>query len=447
MYPVGRETINDSKMNFVGVFLTICIFFLVLFGSKRVAALALLSIALFVTQGEFLNISGIHMPAVRFVSVIAFLRCIFKKELFAVKLVSFDKWLLIFFSTFEIVTNFRSGNFDTYLFGSFVDALIVYFSFRALFSPSEDLFFFVKGAAVLLVPIAFLMLIEANTGTNYFSAMGGVLETPILRDGHYRCQGPFRHAIMAGSVGASFLSLFGGLLFYAPCRLWGAIGVGASIAIVGTSHSSGPLLAALVGVIGWCTWKFRFNMRPVRWSLVGLLIALQLAMNAPVWFIFDRLSGYIGGDGWHRSNLIDQFIKHFANWWLIGMPIEETGDWAATRMPWGGVDVTNYYISIGLGGGLITLIIYLLLLRRFSRMAGNALDVLRSNKTSEQRGTLLLVFGATCMIWSHLVNLSGVIYWDQTYLVWYLHLALTISLFQQVYDGRVTQKITTPHLI
>ena len=90
---------------------------------------------------------------------------------------------------------------------------------------------------------------------------------------------------------------------------------------------------------------------------------MHLTMNAPVWYIFDRLSGILGGDGWHRSNLIDQFIKHFEEWWLMGMPFENTGDWAATVIASGGVDVTNYYVSIGIAGGLISLIFFLAVLK------------------------------------------------------------------------------------
>jgi len=49
--------------------------------------------------------------------------------------------------------------------------------------------------------------------------------------------------------------------------------------------------------------------------------------ESPIWFLIGRLSAIIGGTGWARSELIDQAIKHFSEWWLLGTTY--TAHWAA----------------------------------------------------------------------------------------------------------------------
>jgi hypothetical protein len=167
----------------------------------------------------------------------------------------------------------------------------------------------------------------------------------------------------------------------------------------------------------------------IRRGIVAGVIGLHMVMKQPVWFIFDRVSGFIGGDGWHRSNLIDKFVKHFGEWWVAGMPIENTGDWAATKMPWGGVDVTDYYVSIGLNGGLVSLVVFIALLTACFKLLGKALQTIREQNPELNPSSLeTMVWGAGCAVLGHVVNVSAVMYWDQSYVIWYLHLAVATSL-------------------
>ena len=414
-------------MNAIGAILTLFFCMAVFVLPRRLAALAVLGSTLYITEGQAVDL-GINFLAVRFIEVAAFLRVLTRRELGKINFTPTDKWLLYFFTALVVIYALRTKETDIYQLGTAVDGWLVYFSIRALIVDFEDFTSFMKGAAFLFVPFAALMTVEALTGHNLFAPlMGGVPDTPILREGHYRCQGSFRIAITAGSLGATFVSLFVGYTFQRKNRFWALIGIVACIAIVLASHSSGPLMAAVTAIAGWACWYVRHRMQTIRRGIVATLVLLHLTMSAPVWFIFDRISGVLGGDGWHRSNLIDKFILNFRSWYIGGMPFADTSSWAATQLPWGGVDITNYYVSIGIVGGLLPFILFIVFLTSNFKLIGRALWRLRAQKGDALEWEPVL-WGLGCTLCSHVVNLTAVQYWDQFYVIWYIHLAALVSL-------------------
>ena len=52
------------------------------------------------------------------------------------------------------------------------------------------------------------------------------------------------------------------------------------------------------------------------WSRFSL--ALLCACKVAPWYLIAKISDVMGGTGWHRSYLIDQFLGHFTQWCLIG---------------------------------------------------------------------------------------------------------------------------------
>jgi len=414
-------------MSGIGIILTIVFCFAVFSLPRCYAALAFVGAALYITQGQLAEIGGISFTAIRFVEVSAAIRVFAKREIFSIRMTPPDRWFLIFFITYVVTFHIRAGKLDTYNVGIAVDGCLVYFTFRALIQTKEDFILFIQRVAILLIPFSLLMIKESISGKNIFSLMGDVPEVPVWRNGYYRCQGSFRHAITAGTVGATFLSIFFGLILQKKSFLIALLGVAACIIIVITSHSSGPLLAAIVACASWGCWVYREHMKWVRRGIVAAVIGLNLMMTAPVWYIFDRISGVIGGDGWHRSNLIDKFIRNISEWWLFGMPIEKTSDWAATVTKYGSVDVTNYYISTGLGGGLVSIIFLICMFVAFFRYVGLGLKYFRE-QVPDSKSIEALLWGAGSAICVHAVNLTAVIYFDQVYVIWYLHLAMAVSL-------------------
>ena len=413
-------------MTGVGVTLTITFIFAVFALPRKYAALAFVAAVLYITQGQAVELMGINMMAIRFVEFAAAIRVLVRQEHSTVQLTPSDKWLIIFFIAYLGIHLLRNGYVDKYTISLAVDAWLIFFTFRALISTPEELTSFMKGVVWLLVPFALLMIRESITGHNLFSVMGGMPETPEFRTGYYRCQGSFRHSITAGSVGATFLPIFLGFLFNPAYRRWAILGVAACLSIVLTSHSSGHLMTVGVVIAAWCCWPLRQKLKWVRRGIVAAVIGLAFIMKDPVWFIFDRISGYIGGDGWHRANLIDKFVNNFSEWWWIGIPMEKTVNWAATLTQFGAVDVTNYYVSVGINGGLISLIIFIILLISCFKLIGSGLNSIRKN-ISEAGDFEPLLWGLGSSVLAHAVNISAVQYFDQSYVIWYLHLALAVT--------------------
>jgi hypothetical protein len=230
--------------------------------------------------------------------------------------------------------------------------------------------------AVVVVPLAILMLVESRTGRNLFSILGAREFTPI-RDGKVRCQGPFAHSILAGTFGATLVPLFLALWFKGRnSKLLGIIGSAAATIVTITSTSSGPVISYLAGIVGLIMWPFRRRMRVIRWGLLFGVIVLHIIMKAPVWALIGRLSNITAGTGWHRVDLINAAIIHFDEWWLLGT--KYTSHWLADtlKIDPNMIDITNQFIFEGVNEGLLKMILFITIIALCFREIGRALRVM-----------------------------------------------------------------------
>jgi hypothetical protein len=419
-------------MNGLVISILFILIFVVLFTPKIYAALAVVSGVIYITLGPHIDIAGFNVTGIRLVVAAGFVRILIRKEFAFSRLTEIDKSILIFYCLYLLLFLMRtiiqqSSTADIwYRVGSLYDSIATYFTFRGLVNTPADLKNLLKKLSILIMPFAVLMAFEAVTGRNIFYIMGGVPETSILREGQYRCQGSFGIAITAGSFGATLIPLFVMLTLTDGERAFGVIGMVMCLVITIASHSSGPLMAIFASAIAWMWWPFREKMKITRLAIVALFLFAHLIMKAPVWFFFARLSDVFGGDGWHRSNLIDKFVTNFDQWWLMGMSMEQTANWAATKMPWGAVDVTNEYVAVGLNGGLISLFLFISLLVKCYQCLGKSMLKLRLN-ISNSRTDEILLWGLGCALFSNTVNLTAVTYWDQFNIIWLMLLALIAS--------------------
>jgi hypothetical protein len=247
------------------------------------------------------------------------------------------------------------------------------------------------------------------------------MEITSVRDGHLRCQGAFRHPILAGTFGATQIPLFVGLWLYRPRERWlAAAAIAAALTIVITSSSSGALMA-LVAVIGGLTlWRFRDYLRLLRRTTVLTMLALALVMNAPVWYLFAKLSDVTGGGGWHRAYLIDQAIRHFDEWWLFGTTY--TAHWG----PAGEViatdpnmmDITNQYVGEGVKGGVLKLGLFLIIIVLCFKGIGRGM---RAEAIGSPSPFSLWILGVA--LFAHCLSFTSTVYFDQIVVAWYWLLA------------------------
>jgi hypothetical protein len=256
------------------------------------------------------------------------------------------------------------------------------------------------------------MLNEKFHSQNVFGYLGGFPIVPQIRDGAIRAQGPFSHPILAGSFGATLLPLFFWLWQSGKAKAFAVFGVIGSSCIVLSCASSTPLLAYVAGIIAVCFWPMRKHMRAFRWGLVLTLVAVHLAMKAPVWFLIARVDLTGASSGYHRAELVDQFIRHFSQWWLVGTTAN--ADWGFDM--W---DLSNQFVAEGVTGGLATFICFIALISMSFGRIGTARKAVEGDRNQEW---FLWFLGAALL--SHMFAFFGISYFDHTQVAWFALLVM-----------------------
>jgi hypothetical protein len=417
------------NINPLGLSILTGVILAVAFGSRRWALLATIAGALYLSQAERLTVQGITLFAYRFVELAAFLRVMIRSEYTLAKSNRVDRAVLWLYIYVTVVFLIRSKVGQAYAIGAAVDAFLCYFAFRGLIGGVDDFKWFLRAFLLLLVPYAALAVSEGLTGRNLFTALEGFDGIQWLREGRLRCQGSFRHPSLLGTLGASFIPLYVGLACRRTGRKAALIGIPACLAIVWAANSGAPVSCVIVGVAGWLLWGFRTRMRWLRRGTVAIVVVLAVVMKAPVWYLLAHVSDMTGGDGWHRSFLIDVAFRNIGKWWLAGMPILDTVHWFPYDVvSTGGADITNEFLSFGIQGGLVAILLFLRLLT----VAYKNLGVALAESAEEADGVKFLLWGLGVMLAVHISNWVGITYFDQFYAIWFMQLAALVSLTEEV---------------
>jgi hypothetical protein len=312
--------------------------------------------------------------------------------------------------------------------GNLLDGLGAYFILRFLIRDDSDILRVIKILAVIAVILAICMTNEQLTHRNVFGLLGGTPVDVPMRDGDARAMGSFEVYITAGVFGATLIPLFVWLLSDASARLFGVLGIVAATVITITSRSSTPLLAYAAGIAGLCMWTFRKRMRMFRWAVVLILVGLHLCMKAPVWALIARIDVTGSSSGFHRYMLVDQCIRHFSEWWLIG--VKNYDNWGYDM--W---DLSNQYVQYALTGGLATLSAFILLLSRSFGRLGGARRIVEGDRKREWS------FWCLCAaLLSHVFAYLGISYFDQMQAAWYTLLAIIVVTVSEVTSARAEER-------
>jgi hypothetical protein len=295
--------------------------------------------------------------------------------------------------------------------GALVDVLGVYLLARMFITSDAEVRRAIKCLAVLVAIFGVCMVVEQYKMFNSFSVFGGRL-VPEVRDEKIRSQGPFSHALLAGTFGAVLLPIFGILWAKGGSKVAAMLGMAGSTAMTLAAHSSTPLSAYGAGIIGLLFWPLRGRMRMVRWGIVAFLAVTALFMKAPIWFILAHVDLTGSSSGYHRAEVIDQCYHHFRDWWLMG--VKDTGAWG-----WGLWDVQDQYVSIAESGGLLPLVLFITLITRAFAQLGKAR---KAAGTDRSKQWLLWCLGS--VTFGHLVGFFGVNYFDQSKIGWFVLLAM-----------------------
>jgi hypothetical protein len=378
----------------------------------------LLVAACYITVAQEIEIGPFHFTVVRLLVAAGFVRILVRGERLTNGVNGLD-WIMFAWGVVALLSSF--GHKDplaalVFRLGEVYDCAGVYFLIRIFSQSLDDVVLLVGIVAIVLVPVALEMLQEKRTAHNYFSVFGGVSPDSYIREGKIRAQGPFKHAILAGTVGAVCFPLMAGL--WKHRRKISLIGLAATVFITYACASSGPLMSAMAAAFALFLWRYRHHMRFFRWVALLGYVGLDLLMKDPAYYLMARIDLTGGSTGWHRAQLIHSAFKHLNEWWLTGT--DYTRDWMPTGVSWSPdhTDITNQYLMMGVLGGLPLMFLFIAMLARAFSFVGQVLRQLpylplKSQYLVWAMGASLFAQAATCV---------SVSYFDQSFVFLYLTL-------------------------
>ena len=413
-------------MNPIGLIFFLLSAIAVLAVPRKWAPAALLVGCTYMTLGQAVEIASVNFPVYRLILLVGLARCILRQENLVGGLNTIDK-MLIFWGVWSIFAGFfhdQSRYSAVYFCGIVFNIGLVYFLTRIWCTDIGEVREVIAIVALLLLPIALEMLLEKASGKNLFAIFGGIPENVLVREGKLRAQGPFLHAILAGTTGATCVPLFIGL--WSHQKIIASIGILSGVVMTIASASSGPVMSLLAGVGAVAFWKFRDWTPKVRLMAIGIYLLLLVVMKQPPYYLISRIDISGGSTGFHRVFLIHQTFEHLSEWWLFGT------DFTRHWMPMQGIgidpfhtDITNYYIVFGVNGGLIPMLLLIGILLVGFFWVGKITRGWQLDHPSNSY--MVWCFGAA--MFAHAVTGISVAYFDQSYIFFWLSVAVISSMY------------------
>jgi hypothetical protein len=377
------------------------------------------------TMGQQIVLGSFNFPIIRILIGVGILRIILKHERIKGGINGLDWGFLGWAGWAIICSSFYEDPAAalTLRLGIIYNVCGIYFLTRIFCQSIEDALLVCRIISIILVPLALALIYEKITGHNLFSVFGRVGEFSVIRRGKIRAQGPFSHSILAGTIGAVSLPLI--IPLWSKYRRETITGSVACIAIIFASASSGPILSLMAAIGAMLAWFYRQYTRIFRWILVAGYIFLDLIMKDPAYYIMARIDISGGSTGWHRARLIESAIEHINEWWLAGT--NYTRHWMPSGVSWSPehTDITNYYIKMGVWGGLPLVIFFCSILLIGFKYVGILIRQYHEDAVDNQ----FLFWCLGSALFAHSVTGLGVSYFDQSFVFIYLTLGLIGSIY------------------
>lgn len=407
------------------------LFFLICAGAlfavpRKWAPVVLLTGCCYMTMGQGINLGGINLPIYRMLLLVGVVRVKVKGERIGGDFNTIDK-LVIGWGAWVFLASFfhdwSPGSGPVYAAGYIFNLATVYFLMRIWCADLHEVTDILVVLAFLLAPIALEMVSEKIIKINQFSIFGGVPHEVAIREGKYRAQGPFRHAILAGTVGANCIPLFIGI--WKRHRIAGMVGIASGLCMTVASASSGPVMSAMAGLAAVIMWKFRNLTKLARYTAVAGYFAFGLMTGEPGYYIMKRIDISGGSTGYHRARLIESAFENFGEWWLFGT--DYTRHWMATGVSFSPnhADITNYYLVFGVTGGLIAMVLVIAVLLMAFRWVGT---VYRAHfEDAPTDAFMIWCLGAG--LFAHATTSISVSYFDQSLVFFWMNVAIIGSMY------------------
>lgn len=408
---------------------------------RRWAPVPLLVVACYMTLAQGVILGPFNFFAIRLVILAGLIRIFIRGEYHGMPRSPLDSLMVVWSLWALMSSGFRSDPAATLTFngGLVYNTMGVYILLRVFCRSTAEVVFLCRILAWMLVPVALAMAYEKLAARNLFSVLGGVPEVPDIREGRIRAQGPFAHAILAGTVGSVVLPLFLGL--WSRYRGTAMVGALASLTMVVASGSSGPIMSSMFATLGLLLWPMRHHVRALRWTAVVVYGLLMVVMTSPPYYLIARIDLTGGSTGWHRARLIESSMEHFGEWWIAGT--DYTRHWMPTGVPWSPnhTDITNHYLMLGVQGGLLLLLLFVLLLATGFSIVGRLVQ----SSQKVQPGHAFFCWAMGSSLFAHATTAFSVAYTDQSFVFLYLTLAMIAGLGASRLADSALRRGLTPH--
>ncbi len=388
---------------------------------RRHAVLPMLIVCCFVAVSQRIVIGPADFSLLRIMVLFGAVRVLLRQEYLGVRFNRVDALLCCWLAAGAAIYIAREGTPEAVVnrSGWIFDGAGMYFLFRCLIREWKDIIGVGFALAIIAIPVVMVFFIEKSTGRNLFAFFGGVNPITGVREGKLRARGAFPHPIMAGTFWAVAVPFIALQWWTHPLRRPLVVaGTVCALGIVAFTTSSGPLASAAVVF----AMAALYPLRRHAWSMLGggacLLVALHFAMNKPVWHLFARMDFVGGSTGYHRYKLIDVFLANPDKWFMLGS--KDASYLAVTSIY---ADITNQYILEATRGGALALLFYLLMIFSAMQLLLRARAVFEGDKTKT-----VIVWGVLTAFAVHLVSFTGVSYFGQIIMLWFLTLAMAGSI-------------------
>jgi len=408
---------DHTTINPIGLAVVVILGIATLFLPRRSVVLPFVIMACFIAPAQRIVAVGFDFTLLRILLLFGMTRIALRNEWRGFVWRPVDSAMVLYGLFGTIIYFIQQGDTSALVnrLGWAYDYVGMYFFFRMVIRTWKDLDGVALAFIIISVPVAIFFAYEWTTRRNIFAVFGGVPAITMIRDGRLRCQGAFAHPILAGCFWATVLPLMIAEWVKGGRWRWAAsLGITASLWIIFTTSSSTPVSAVIFVIVAMMFYPLRHSMWLVRISIVLMLIALQLAMDKPVWHLLARLTVFNSSTGWYRYYLIDQAVRHTGDWFFFGVKSTES---------WDALDITNEYVLVAIRGGALTLSAFIALIVLAYRDAGRTW---RAVGKDQYKVIMAWALGASVFV--HTMDFIAVSYFGQIQILWSLSLAMIGSM-------------------
>lgn len=323
-------------------------------------------------------LGGQHFTAVRILIIAALIRRAFSaRNKFLGGLNGVDRAAILWAVSLEVLLSLQWMEMQVFIhnLGDLLDMLGGYLVVRFFVPDGDTVRRAIRTLAVICIIQGACMLNEQISHFNVFGYVGGLGPWLTIRDGKIRSEGALG-CISAGAFAGALIPLFLWLWTERKNRGLAYAGIAGATAMVFTSNSSTSLLALAASALAVLLWPLRKYTTLIRRGFALTLIGLHLVMKGPVWALITRVDVIGSSSGYHRYYLVDNCIRHFSDWWLLGY--KHYDRWGFDMF-----DLCNQFVVQAVTGGLLALAIYIAIFSRCFGAIGRARKRVEGNRRHE----------------------------------------------------------------